>query len=225
VEVTTMRRVIAWLSVLALVATAAAQQSPQTYLSDIASNPSSTGGQARLLHYLPQDMPITVYVPPAPDGNGQAMRDAVIRAIKAWQQAAPDLVHFVVVGQATPDSIRVSWQPLSDKVATYRYAFSVDQQGQYRFHTTEVILDPRFQPDQLYRYALLVFGQAMGMLGRSPYALGLHLQARRRHPARALRRPQRHGAQAVRAAAERWGAARLSWRARSGRSRRRYAGR
>lgn len=165
-----MRRAIALLSVLALAASAAAQQTPQTYLSDVASNPSSTGGKARLLHYLPQDMPIAVYVPPSPDGNGQAMRDAVIRAVKAWQQAAPDVLTFVVVGQPTPDAITVKWQQLSDKVATYRYAFSVDKQGQYRFHTTEVILDPRFQPSRIYRYSLLVFGQAVGMLGRSPYS-------------------------------------------------------
>lgn len=165
-----MRRAIALLFALVLAASAAAQQSPQTYLSDIASNPSSTGGKARLLHYLPQDLPIAVYVPPSPTGNGQAMRDAVIRAVKAWEQAVPDIVHFVVVGQATPDAITVTWRQLSDKVASYRYAYSVDKQGQYRFHTTEVILDPRFQPSQIYRYALLVFGQAVGMLGRSPYS-------------------------------------------------------
>ena len=165
-----MRRVLAPLIVLALVASAWAQQSPQTYLSDIASNPASTGGKARLLHYLSQDMPIAVYVPPSPQGDGQAMRAAVIRAIKAWQQAAPDVLNFVVVGPSTPDAITVTWRPLTDKVASYRYAFSIDAQNQYRFHTTEVILDPRFQPDEIYRYALLAFGQAVGMIGRSPYA-------------------------------------------------------
>ena len=165
-----MRRVFALLIVLALVASAWAQQSPQTYLSDIASNPASTGGKARLLHYLSQDMPITVYVPPGPDGNGQAMRDAVIRAVKAWQQAAPDILHFVVVGQPSADAIVVRWQDLSDKVASYRYAYSVTPQNQYRFHTTEVLLDPRFEPQSIYRYALLAFGQAVGMLGRSPYS-------------------------------------------------------
>ncbi|MEJ2289924.1 MAG: hypothetical protein P8Y02_15080 [Deinococcales bacterium] len=165
-----MRRVLALLFTFVALTAASAQQSPQTYLSDIASDPSSTGGQARLLHYLSQDMPIAVYVPPAPEGNGQAMRDAVLRAIRAWQQAAPDILNFVVVGQDTPDAITVTWRQLTDKVASYRYAFSIDAQNQYRFHATEVILDPRFQPDQIYRYALLAFGQAVGMIGRSPYA-------------------------------------------------------
>jgi predicted Zn-dependent protease len=165
-----MRRVLALLFAYATLTAASAQQSPQTYLSAIASDPSSTGGQARLLHYLSQDMPIAVYVPPSPQGDAQSMRDAVIRAVKAWQQAAPDVLNFMVVGQDVPDAIKVTWQPLTDKVASYRYAFSIDAQNQYRFHTTEVILDPRFQPDQIYRYALLAFGQAVGMLGRSPYA-------------------------------------------------------
>jgi predicted Zn-dependent protease len=164
-----MRRVLALLSMFVAVTAASAQQSPQTYLSAIASDPASTGGQPRLLHYLSQDMPIAVYVPPAPQGDGQAMRDAVIRAVKAWQQAAPDVLTFVVVGQDTPDAITVTWRELTDKVASYRYAFTIDAQNQYRFHTTEVLLDPRYQPDQIYRYALLAFGQAVGMLGRSPY--------------------------------------------------------
>ncbi len=165
-----MRRVLALLFTFVALAVASAQQSPPTYLSDIASDPSSTGGQARLLHYLSQDMPIAVYVTPAPEANGQAMRDAVLRAIKAWQQAAPDILNFVVVGQDTPDAITVTWQQLTDKVASYRYGFTINAQNQYRFHATEVILDPRFQPDQVYRYALLAFGQAVGMIGRSPYS-------------------------------------------------------
>ena len=164
-----MRRALALLFMFVALTAASAQQSPQTYLSAIASDPSSTGGQARLLHYLSQDMPIAVYVPPSPQGDGQAMRAAVIRAIKAWQQAAPDVLNFVVVGQSTPDAITVTWRKLTDKVASYRYAFSINAQNQYRFHTTEVILDPRFQPDEIYRYALLAFGQAVGMIGRSPY--------------------------------------------------------
>lgn len=165
-----MRRALALLCVLALAAMAVAQQSPQTYLADVGTNPSSTGGQSRLLHYLPQDMPIAVYVPPAPNGNGQAMRDAVVRAVKAWQQAAPDVLHFVVVGAPSADAITVTWQQLQGKVASYRYAYSIDAQNLYRYHATEVILDPRFQPPEVYRYALLAFGQAVGLLGRSPYA-------------------------------------------------------
>jgi len=164
-----MRRVLALLFAVVSFTVASAQQSPQTYLSAIASDPSSTGGQARLLHYLPQDMPIAVYVPPPPQGDARAMRDAVIRAVEAWQQAAPDVLTFMVVGQGVPDAIKVTWRPLTGKVASYRYAFSIDAQNQYRFRTTEVILDPRFQPDETYRYALLAFGQALGMLGRSPY--------------------------------------------------------
>lgn len=164
-----MRRVLALLFAVVALSSALAQQSPQTYLSDIASDPSSTGGRARLLHYLSQDMPIAVYVPPAPVGNGAAMRDAVIRAIKAWQQAAPDILNFVMVGPDTPDAITVQWRRLTGKVASYRYTFSISAQNQYRFRATEVILDPSFQTDQIYRYALLAFGQAVGMIGRSPY--------------------------------------------------------
>ncbi len=164
-----MRRALTLLTALLLVGPALAQRSPQTYLSDVGSNPSSTGGQSRLLHYLPEDMPIAVYVPPAPGTDGQALRNAVIRAVNAWQHAAPDVLQFVIVGKPSPDAITVRWQHLTDKVATYRYAYTVTSQNQYRFHTTEVILDPRFQAAQVHRYALLVFGQAVGLLGRSPY--------------------------------------------------------
>lgn len=165
-----MRRAIALVFALVLVAPVWAQQPPQTYLSDVASNPASTGGKARLLHYLSEDMPITVYVPPGPDANGQAMRAAALRAIRAWQQAAPDILHFVVVGKPGTGVLQVRWQQLGDKVATYRYAYTVTPLNQFRFHTTEVILDPRFEPAQIYRYALLAFGQAVGLLGRSPYS-------------------------------------------------------
>lgn len=164
-----MRRALALMTALLLLGPALAQQSPQTYLSDVGSNPASTGGQSRLLHYLTEDMPIAVYVPPPPRADGQALRSAVVRAINAWQQAAPDVLQFVIVGKPAPDAITVRWQHLTDKVATYRYAYTVTSQNQYRFHTTEVILDPRFQPGQVYRYALLAFGQAVGLLGRSPY--------------------------------------------------------
>jgi hypothetical protein len=45
-----------------LTVTALAQEA-DTYLSDQASKPESTDGVARLLHYLPQDMPIPVFIP------------------------------------------------------------------------------------------------------------------------------------------------------------------
>lgn len=165
-----MRRALALMAVIALLAVAAAQQTPSTYLAYVASEATSTGGHARLLHYLSPDLPIAVYVPPAPTPQGQAQRAAVLRAVQAWHLAAPDVLRFVVVGAPSADAIEVTWQELQGKVTSYRYAYSIDARNQYRFHTTEVLLDPRFDVDATYRYALLAFGQAVGLLGRSPYA-------------------------------------------------------
>ncbi len=168
-EVTIQRRALALLTVLTLAATAWAQQTPKTYLADVATDPATTGGHARLLHYLSQDLPIAVYVPPAPTPEGQAQRAAVVRAIDAWQQAAPDVLRFLVVGQPSADAITVTWRELSGKVASYRYAYTVLPNNQVRYRATEVLLDPRFDAEATYRYALLAFGQAVGLLGRSPY--------------------------------------------------------
>lgn len=142
--------------------------SGKTYLSDVASHPENSGGQARLLHYLSTDMPIAVYVPTPDVKNGQGLRDAVVRALKAWQNAAPDVLQFVIVGEPGPDVTSVTWKHLESVAASYRYSYTVTAQNQYRFHTTELLLDPRDGPDEIYRLALLVVGQGVGLLGRSP---------------------------------------------------------
>ncbi len=167
-----MRRALTLLATIGLSGGVLAQQAQapvQTYLSDVGSNPSSTGGQSRLLHYLSSDMPIAVYIPLPDTNNAQALRDAAVRAVKAWQTAAPDVLQFVIVGQPGADTTTVQWQQLDGKVSSYRYAYSITSQNQYRYHATEIILDPRDSPAQIYRFALLAVGQAVGLLGRSPY--------------------------------------------------------
>ena len=190
-------------------------QEPQTYLQYSGSDPQTTRGASRLLHYLPQDMPITVYVP-IPDarrddasggaltggfsaggfgagGSGgdvgasgaltggfgidvsevdrdAARRDEVVRALNAWQEAVPDLIRFRTAETPEESALKVVWQDLpSDKVGSYRYTFSVLEGGIYRFRATEILLDPDTPPDDLYRYALLEIGHALGLLGRSPF--------------------------------------------------------
>ncbi|HEX7021776.1 MAG TPA: hypothetical protein VF171_02890, partial [Trueperaceae bacterium] len=51
-------------------------QSNETYLSQNASKPEDTGGQARLMHYLPEDMPIQVFVPRPAVPDGAALQEA-----------------------------------------------------------------------------------------------------------------------------------------------------
>ena len=185
-------------------------EEPQTYLQYSGSDPQTTRGASRLLHYLPQDMPITVYVP-IPDarrddasggaltggfgtgGSGgdvganasltggfgidvsevdkdAARRDEVVRALNAWQEAVPDLIRFRTAETPEESALKVVWQDLpSDKVGSYRYTFSVLENGLYRFRATEILLDPDTPPDDLYRYALLEIGHALGLLGRSPF--------------------------------------------------------
>lgn len=167
-----MRRAIPVLALMLFPVCAWAQQSqpPQTYLADVASHPQNTDGQPRLLHYLSSDMPIAVYVPPPDVKDGQALRDAVVRAVKAWQNAAPDVLQFVIVGQPGAGTTTVTWQHLDSVAASYRYAYSITSGSQYRFHATELLLDPRDSPEQIYRLALMVIGQGVGLLGRSPYS-------------------------------------------------------
>lgn len=143
---------------------------PETYLAEVGSSPAATGGVVRLLHVLPGDMPLTVYVP-TPDGQGgDAKRAAVVKAFQQWADAAPDLVSFLVVGQPKQGALEVQWQDLQgNKVGSYRYRFTVQQDGQYRFLPTQVILDPSFTADELHTYAVLQIGHALGLLGRSPY--------------------------------------------------------
>lgn len=142
-----------------------------TYLDDVASDPEVTRGEARLLHYLPSDVPIDVHVAMPDRPDAATVRDRVVRAFSAWQEAAPDLISFRFVEVPTEDTLRVRWQQFDDgRVGSYRYRFSVLETGAYRFWTTEVWLDPRHEIDAMYRYALLQAGHAIGLLGRSPFA-------------------------------------------------------
>ncbi len=178
-----------------------APDAPQTYLQFSGSDPQTTRGESRLLHYLPQDLPITVYVPiPGAGGSSAqaggtggaggvtggldadldvdlsevdlnaARRDEVVRALNAWQEAVPDLVRFRTAETPEESSLKVVWRDLPPgQVGSYRYTFSVLENGLYRFRATEIILDPDTPPDDLYRYALLEIGHALGLLGRSPF--------------------------------------------------------
>jgi hypothetical protein len=150
---------------LLLCATALAQDS---YLSDQASKPETTDGVARLLHYLPQDIPISVAIPEPSDGSPK--HEVVRRAFEAWQAAAPDLIQFGFPDTPPEDSIFVSWQTLEiGKIGSYQYTFSVLSDGQYRFRATDIYLDPSLDDDTLYRYALVQVGHALGLLGRSSF--------------------------------------------------------
>jgi predicted Zn-dependent protease len=145
-------------------------QEQETYLSDQASNPETTGGVARLLHYLPQDIPINVYIPEAEGLNTAQARETVIRAFEAWQDAVPELIEFTITAFPSENAIAVSWQTLeAGKIGSYRYAYSVLPDGQYRFRATDIFLDPSLDSDTLYRYALVQVGHALGLLGRSPF--------------------------------------------------------
>jgi predicted Zn-dependent protease len=138
----------------------------ESYLSDQASNPETTDGVARLLHYLPEDMPIRVFIPETLDGKHETVK----RAFEAWQEAVPELISFEFVENALEDALLVTWQELeTGKIGSYQYTYNVDSDGQYRFRATDVFLDSSLDDDTLYRYALVQVGHALGLLGRSPF--------------------------------------------------------
>jgi hypothetical protein len=139
-------------------------QATDTYLSDQASKPETTDGVARLLHYLPQDMPVKVTIPETTEGK----RELVKRAFEAWQDAAPDLLQFEFPVTPPEDALAVSWGALEPgKIGSYQYTFSVGSDGQYRFRATDIFLDPALADETLYRNALVQVGHALGLLGRS----------------------------------------------------------
>lgn len=185
------------LGLLAFAGWAAAQPQAETeletYLSANGSDPETTRGASRLLRYDLGDFPVSVYVPaPAAEGvavggaqtggtatggagtgdavEGEAQRREVIRAFEAWQEAVPDIVAFDFVEEPDDETLVVSWEALPDNLAgSYRYAFSVLGSNEYRFRATRVILDPQTSSGDLYRFALLQVGHALGLLGRSPF--------------------------------------------------------
>jgi predicted Zn-dependent protease len=137
----------------------------ESYLSDQASNPETTDGVARLLHYLPQDIPIRVFIPEVTNGKHETVR----RAFEAWQEAVPELIGFEFSEYSSENTLLVTWQELeSGKIGSYQYIYSVDSDGQYRFKATDIFLDPSLDDNTLYRYALVQVGHALGLLGRSP---------------------------------------------------------
>jgi predicted Zn-dependent protease len=141
-----------------------------SYLSDQASNPDTTDGVARLLHYLPEDIPINVYIPEPQGSDTSQAREAVIRALEAWQTAVPDLIEFNVSEFPSEEAITVTWQTLeAGKIGSYQYTYSVLPDGQYRFRATDIFLDPSLEGETLYRYALVQVGHALGLLGRSSF--------------------------------------------------------
>jgi predicted Zn-dependent protease len=137
----------------------------ESYLSDQASNPETTDGVARLLHYLPEDMPIRVFIPQTIDGKHETVR----HAFEAWQEAVPELIQFEFSETPSEDTLLVTWQELeSGKIGSYQYTYSVTSDGQYRFRATDIFLDASLDDETLYRYALVQVGHALGLLGRSP---------------------------------------------------------
>lgn len=163
-------------------ADAATNAAPATYLNYNASNPADTGGVARFLRYLPQDIPIEVFIPdPEADeeGDDEAGGDgaegrggaagAVRAAFEAWQEAAEGLIAFTFVPVPGEDTLVVRWERLEGGSAgTFAYRWSVEN-GLYRFRTTSLTLDPSRDEETLYRFALLQVGHALGLLGRSPF--------------------------------------------------------
>ena len=137
-----------------------------SYLSDQASNPETTDGVARLLHYLPEDMPIQVFIPETLEGKHETVR----RALEAWQEAVPELIQFEFLDNLSQNALLVTWQELEvGKIGSYQYTYSVLPDGQYRFRATDIFLDSSLDDDTLYRYALVQVGHALGLLGRSSF--------------------------------------------------------
>jgi hypothetical protein len=137
-----------------------------SYLSDQASNPETTDGVARLLHYLPEDMPIQIFIPETSDGK----HETVQRAFEAWGDAVPELISFDFLENASENVLLVTWQTLeTGRIGSYQYTYSVGTDGQYRFRATDIFLDDSLDDETLYRYALVQVGHALGLLGRSSF--------------------------------------------------------
>jgi hypothetical protein len=141
-------------------------QAQESYLSDQASNPETTDGVARLLHYSPEDFPVAVFIPETSDGK----HETVQRAFESWQEAVPELISFKFLESPSDSVLLVTWQVLElGKIGSYQYSYSVDTDGQYRFRTTDIFLDASLDNETLYRYALVQVGHALGLLGRSSF--------------------------------------------------------
>lgn len=94
----------------------------------------------------------------------------MIRAFDAWAEAVPEIVSWTFVETPGEETLVVSWEDLPPNLAgSYRYAFSVTPSNEYRFRATRILLDPNTPEGDLYRFALLQVGHALGLLGRSPF--------------------------------------------------------
>ena len=115
----------------------------ETYLSENGTNPETTRGESRLLHYQPESFPVEVYIP-SPSQPGAEERSAEVRrAFSAWEEAAPDIVDFEFVEEPGEGTLVVDWQPLNSNLAgSYRYRFGVLASGQYSYQATRDHLEP-----------------------------------------------------------------------------------
>lgn len=142
---------------------------PSSYLYANASRPEDTGGVARFLHYLPEDIPIAVFLPEPEEAASDAATETVRAAFLAWQEAAEGVIAFDFVGAPNEDHLELRWQTLgSGSAGSYAYRWEI-KDGLYRFKATSITLDPLWDETTLYRFALLQVGHALGLLGRSPY--------------------------------------------------------
>lgn len=139
-----------------------------TYLSANGSQTEVTE-VPRLLHYLPQDIPIDVYIPSPAVSDADSLQRSVEAAFLAWQQAVPELIQFNFVVAPNEDTLNVNFDPEQGGVGTYRYRYEVQADGQWRFRATNIFLNPGWDSATLYRYALVQVGHALGLLGRSPF--------------------------------------------------------
>ena len=166
----TMIRYVALALLLGHILGTVAAAQTETYLSENGTNPETTRGESRLLHYQPEDFPVEVYIPPPSwlDTEGQ-VQETVRRAFEAWAEAAPDIVSFEFVEGPGEVVLEVDWETLESVAGSYRYSFSVGADGRYDYRATRVILDPMTEPEALYRFAVLQVGHVLGLFGRSPY--------------------------------------------------------
>jgi hypothetical protein len=165
-----MQRLLASGCLLLLGLTLSLSFAQVSYVKQNGSKPEDTHGASRFLHYLPKDIPIDVFVSPPDVEGGDVLRQQVVAAFEAWQQAVPDLVQFRLVDSPDEGTLKVTWTPFDDgRVGSYQYVYTVESDDIYRFRTSEILLDPRHSTEDAFRYALLEVGHALGLLGRSPF--------------------------------------------------------
>ncbi|UCH24484.1 MAG: hypothetical protein JSV66_11050 [Trueperaceae bacterium] len=165
-----MQRLLVYGCLLLLGLTLSLSFAQVSYVEQNGSKQEDTRGASRFLHYLPEDIPIDVFVSSPDVEGGDVLKQQVVAAFEAWQSAAGDLVRFRLVDSPDEETLRVTWIPFDDgRVGSYQYVYAVQRDGVYRFRTSEIFLDPRHGSEDAFRYALLEVGHALGLLGRSPF--------------------------------------------------------